>query len=245
MTATRNIKLTIEYNGRAFAGWQVQPGQRTVQGEIENAASKFTGEKISLLGAGRTDAGVHARGQAANFRTSCRRPLHKFQPGLNFYLPGQVRIVAVKEVPLSFHARFDAAYRTYRYCLNCQTNALDAGRVWTITHPLNISALDWAAEFVTGLHDFSAFCRVSSQKDDNRCLVYKSHWTYAPDFYIYEITANRFLHTMIRSLVALMINLAGGQTTKTEFKKIFAARDHTRLKMVAPPDGLYLTTVGY
>lgn len=245
MIEKRNIRLLIEYNGTKYSGWQFQPRQRTIQGEIQQALKKLTGHKPTIYAAGRTDAGVHALGQVANFRISHQLPVEKYRDGLNFYLPRDILIRKADVAPEGFHARFGAVYRRYRYIIGLERSALDRNRRWEIDYRLDFKILERAAELVRGEHDFSTFCVVSSQKEDNRCIVYESKWSDQEDAPVYDITANRFLHSMIRSLIGLMVDLGRGAIGMKEFKTIFASGDHTAVRHVAPARGLYLAAVGY
>lgn len=245
MVKEKNIRLIIEYDGTNYAGWQVQPRQKTVQGEIESALQKLTGQKPILFAAGRTDAGVHALAQVANFRIAHRLPVKKYRDGLNFYLPDDILIGEAGEVAPEFHSRYDAAFRSYRYLIARRRSALYHLQRWECSYDLNRKEMDRAAEYVRGEHDFSAFCVTSSQKEDNRCLVYESKWREENGLLVFEITANRFLHSMIRSLVGLMVDLGRGAIDMKAFKKIIAAGDHSALKHVAPARGLYLAAIGY
>jgi len=241
----KNVKLVIEYNGSAYAGWQYQPNQKTVQGEIETALNKLTREKITVHAAGRTDAGVHALGQVVSFRTKRRLSVEKYRDGLNFYLPDDILIRRAEEVSLDFDARYSAVYRRYRYQIGMERSALGHGLRWDIGFDLNLKMLESAADYIRGEHDFSTFCVLSSRKVDNRCLVYQSQWRRKGNVLKYEITADRFLHTMIRSLVGLMMELGRGDITMKQFSGIFNSGDHTAIRKVAPARGLYLVAVGY
>ncbi|MFH1699901.1 MAG: tRNA pseudouridine(38-40) synthase TruA [Candidatus Zixiibacteriota bacterium] len=241
----RNIKLKIEYNGAGYAGWQYQPKQKTVQGELENAIRKIISKKATLYAAGRTDAGVHARGQIANFRTESKLTPSKLRDALNFHLPNDILIVSAQEVPIGFHARFDAIYRRYCYNIASEQSAFDNERIWRMRMSLNRTALERAADYIIGDHDFASFCVSSSLKENNHCLVYRSRWAANNECLQYEITADRFLHTMIRSLVGLMIEFARGAITFKGFKEIFNDGDHSALPRVAPAQGLCLVEVGY
>jgi len=241
----KNIRLIIEYNGTRFSGWQYQPGLLTVQGEIESALKKLTSQKVAVIGAGRTDAGVHALGQTANFMITHDLPVVKYRDGLNFYLPAQIRIKQAEEVAPDFHARYDAIWRQYRYRIGFGRSALFGSRRWEIERGLDKMLLDKAATIILGEHNFATFCAVSSQKGSNRCLVYESRWEWQGSELSYEIIADRFLHNMIRSLVGLMVDVGTGGVTTRSFRELFRSRDHTALRQVAPPQGLYLVAVGY
>ena len=241
----RNIRLTIQYDGGGYAGWQFQPNQTTVQGELEKTLKKLTSKKVTLYGAGRTDAGVHALGQVANFRIAHRLPPEKYRDGLNFYLPDNIRILSSEEVPLEFHSRYDAIYRKYHYIIGLEHSALDRTRRWEINFRPDIQLLNDAAEHILGEHDFAACCVVSSLRENNRCLIYRSHWRQQGSELYYEIMADRFLHSMIRSLVGLMVETARGGLTMKRFREILGSGDRTAIRKITPARGLYLTAIGY
>jgi tRNA pseudouridine38-40 synthase len=242
--AAVNLKLTISYDGAPYAGWQYQPRQATVQGKIQEAFKRLTGREITVYGAGRTDAGVHALGQVANVPIDHPLPIEKYRDGLNFYLPDDILIREVTVVPLAFRARHDAAYRCYEYRIGL-TRSVIGRRRWEINRAPSRATLEAAADILCGEHDFSAFCVVASQKDNNRCLVYQSRWRQETDELIYEITANRFVHTMIRSLVGVMIGEKGKGGTAGKLRSLIAGQDHTAIDRVAPAHGLCLMEVGY
>lgn len=241
----RNIKLTIQYDGTEFSGWQYQPDLRTVQGEIQAALRKMTGDAVTLYGAGRTDAGVHALGQAANFRTASGLAVKKFRDGLNFHLPHDILIHSAEEVQSDFHARYDAVCRRYQYQLGTAISLVDRDRRWEVRERLDFDRMDAAADWILGEHDFSAVCVMASRKPDNRCLVYHSRWREDAGGWRYEITANRFLHTMIRSLVGLMVDVGRGRMTVKKFRDIAGGGDHRAIPRVAPARGLCLIAVEY
>ena len=245
MVAPRNIKLVVQYHGLDYAGWQYQPKLRTIQGELEAAVYRLTGQRVTLHGAGRTDAGVHAVGQVANFTITHGLPIGKYRDGLNFYLPGDIVVREASLVSPAFNARFDAVYRQYHYLIGRHRSALDAERRWEMSEKLDIQLLEKAAEGIIGIYDFTACCVVSSQKDNNRCVVYASHWEDEGSVLCYQIIADRFVHSMVRSLVGLMVDVGRGTMTIGKFNKILAGGDHTAIRRVAPARGLCLVTVGY
>ncbi|MCK5127063.1 MAG: tRNA pseudouridine(38-40) synthase TruA [candidate division Zixibacteria bacterium] len=241
----RNIKLIVEYNGSEYAGWQRQPNDNTVQGEIEMALQNLTKQKTAMYAAGRTDAGVHALGQVVNFSFNNVLPVQKIRDALNFYLPNDILIRSVEEVPPDFHARYNAVSRRYQYLVGLEKSALYRNMRWELSFPVDYDLLVEAAEYIKGEHDFATFCVVSSQKENNNCIVYQSEWTKLDKALKYEITANRFLHSMIRSLVGLMISLANGKINFQRFKEVFNSGDHTALPKIAPARGLCLVGVEY
>ena len=248
----RNIKLVIEYEGTAFAGWQVQPQQRTVQGEIIQAIFRVTDQRVPVIGAGRTDAGVHALGQVASFRIDHKLEAGRFRDAINYYLPDDIRIKESSEVDHGFHATRDARFRRYRYLFSNERSAIYRNLRWENPVSLNINRLHQAAEAVAGEHDFSPFCVVASRKEDNTCRIEWSRWRQVGPLLVYEIRGNRFLHSMIRSLVGAMVNIASEtqdansrNLTLERFRDIINAQTDERVVFTAPAHGLYLVSVGY
>jgi tRNA pseudouridine38-40 synthase len=248
----RNIRLLIEYRGTAFCGWQSQKDQVSIQDHITDAIRKTTGETVNLIGAGRTDAGVHALGQVANFRITHRLEPEKYRDALNYYLSDDIRIRESSEVPTTFHARFDASFRRYRYLVATRQSAIYRDLRWEISAQLDYDLLRRAAVATTGDHDFAPFCVVASRKENNDCQVDYAQWFRYGPLYIFEIRANRFLHSMVRSLVGAMTNLASVNQDRNErnltladFTDILTSSTDERVKFTAPARGLYLVSVGY
>ncbi len=250
--ALKNIKLLIEYKGTAFSGWQIQDGPKTVQSEIMEAILIVTGRRVEVIGAGRTDAGVHALGQVANFHIDHRLEPGRYRDALNYYLPEDIRVRESAECEPEFHARFDATWRRYRYLLSKEKSALYRELRWENTSQIDIAQLQEAACSVIGEHDFSPFCVVASRKEENRCHIFSSRWYQYGPLLIYEIRGNRFLHNMVRSLVGAMVNLATVKQdhnvlnlTLPRFRDIIGSQTEERITFTAPPHGLYLVSVGY
>lgn len=251
--AEKNIKLVIEYDGSRFCGWQSQKNGDSVQDEIERAVNKTTGHTIDLIGAGRTDAGVHALGQVANFKIDHNLEVLRYKEALNFYLPKSIRIKSATETALSFHARYDATFRRYRYLVSeGEKSALYYGQRWETGEKIDLELLKAAAKLVSGEHDFTSFCVVSSRKEDNYCRIERSEWRSLGPLLVYEIRGNRFLHSMIRSLVGSMINLSLRthdknklNLTLAQFENIIKSGTEERMTFTAPAHGLYLVSVGY
>ncbi len=247
-----NIKLTIEYNGTPYSGWQSQKNGETIQDIIQDAILKTTGIEIKLTAAGRTDAGVHALGQVANFRIAHHLEAEKYKDALNFYLPDDIRIQKSETVDISFNSRFDALSKIYRYIIGFEKSALYYDYRWEIPEQLNTDVLLESSEFIIGEHDFAPFCVVSSRKENNLCNIETAFWRFENNQAILEIKGNRFLHSMIRSLVGAMVNIARLKQDKNKqnltlesFRDIIESSTGERVTNTAPAQGLYLVSVQY
>lgn len=250
--AVENIKLLVEYEGTAYCGWQIQENGDTIQGRLTEAVLKVTGREVSLIGAGRTDAGVHALGQAANFQIEHDLDPKRYAAALNYYLPDDIRVLQSEAAPASFHARFDAKQRRYRYLVSGEMSALYRNLRHHYRPRVDFERLQTAAERVAGEHDFSPFCVVASRKENNVCRVGHSRWYCFGPLLVYEIRADRFLHTMVRSLVGAMLNLATVKhdrnqlnLTLADFSDIITVPGGHRVAFTAPACGLYLVKVIY
>lgn len=247
----KNIKLIIEYDGARFCGWQRQANQASVQQFIEETIEKATGVKTTLYGAGRTDSGVHAMGQVANFRTESSIPPERFSLALNQLLPSEIHIHESSEVTETFHARFDATARTYLYRLSTQRSALERNRRWEFNGDIAFDKLNEIAKLFTGDIDCSALCVPGSLQEMNRCLIFESQWQTSGTEYHYTIRANRFLHSMVRSIVGFAVRFASagprgsGELTLQRVADILTAGEWTTDHVIAPPQGLYLVKVDY
>ncbi len=241
----RNIKLILEYEGTRYHGWQYQENARTVQAVVEEALFKLTGERRRVVGAGRTDRGVHARGQVANFFIEKDLPLHNIEMGLNAYLPRDVVVKQAEEAPSAFHARFSATAREYQYFISPRPTAMMRHFSWPFFLPFEPELLHQTAKRIVGEHDFGAFARMEVQSKHKRCLVIEAHWRYENGLWIFRIVANRFLHGMVRTLVGTMMDVARGKLTVETFEHIFRSKDRRQAGPAAPARGLVLEAVYY
>jgi len=248
----KNIKLVIEYEGTNYSGWQSQDGPNTIQDEIQNAVYKVTNCNVNLTAAGRTDAGVHAQGQVANFQIEHSLEPERYKDAINSYLPDDILIKSSQEVSAEFNARRDAIFRRYRYLMSPEKSAVFRHLRWFQPQPVQFEKLQEAAQMVLGEHDFSSFCVTSSLKENNHCLIEFSRWFKYGPLFICEIRGNRFLHNMVRSLVGSMVNLAlvnqdqnSLNLTLGDFKNMLSSQSKERAVFTAPPHGLYLVSVGY
>ena len=244
----QTFKLIIEYDGAAFHGWQRQKTDRTVQETIENAVAVMTREKVTVIGSGRTDAGVHALGQVAGFKTRSRLDARAFLNGLNSLLPADVVVRACDPMPDTFHARFDVTSKRYRYHILNRPIAPAIGRqfVWHIRKPLDTAAMTDAAAIFMGRHDFKAFEGAGSPRDHAIRTVTDSTLAITGDGKLtYDIQANGFLRFMVRNIVGTLVEVGLGKIDKQDVRTILQSKDRSRAGATAPPQGLFLVDVSY
>jgi tRNA pseudouridine38-40 synthase len=239
-------KLLLEYDGTNYVGWQIQPNGTSVQSELEKALAQILQEPVATVAAGRTDAGVHARGQVASFRTSALVQVQLLRKGLNGVLPSNIAVLSCEPMPDDFHARHSAKGRRYSYCLATKPTAIARNFSWYVGgYQLDRDLLAGCASMLLGEHDFSSFCKAHSSTDDFVCKLEQSRWTETASSLVYEIKANRFLYTMVRTIVGTMVEVARGHRRAGEFQEILEARDRTRAGMAAPAKGLFLEEIQY
>ncbi|MBN1998804.1 tRNA pseudouridine(38-40) synthase TruA [candidate division KSB1 bacterium] len=241
----RKIKLVIEYDGTDFCGWQSQPGVRTVQDVLEKVLFLLTQESIRTISAGRTDSGVHARGQVVHFVTEKSMHPEVFQRGGNAYLPSDIRILDAEEVDERFHARYSAKKRTYSYTICFKPKAISRQYAWFVPYPLEVQKMCRACSVILGEHNFKSFCKANSPVINHVCHIYHAEWKAIADGSIFVITANRFLHNMVRILVSAFVELGKNRFTMRNFRDVIEAMDRTCAPATAPPYGLVLEKVEY
>jgi tRNA pseudouridine38-40 synthase len=237
----------IEYDGSAYAGWQAQRGAPSIQQLTEEAFSSVANEVVSLVCAGRTDAGVHARGQVAHFETNAVRPLRGWVLGANTHLPRDISVSWIVPVPAHFHARYSAEARTYRYFIYNRSvrSALVEKRAAQIHRPLEHERMREAATAFVGEHDFSAFrsseCQAKSTVRRLTRLVVEREGAWVT----VEITGNAFLHHMVRNLVGVLMEIGRGEQPVQWAREVLESRDRTQGGVTAPAEGLYMWSVEY
>ncbi len=262
MNQFRNLRLLISYDGTDFHGWQRQPDAPTVQDRLESAIERILGEKVQVYGSGRTDAGVHALNQVANFQTACRIPCENLLKALNNTLQPTVRIKDVSEVPLRFHARKDARSKTYRYrILQAPVASPFLNRfIWHYPFPLDVRRMAQAAKLLKGEHDFTSFAAadalvaqvllpVQREKAETTMVrtIFASRILRRPRtcMLIYEVTGSGFLHHMVRNVVGTLVEIGRGKLGPIDITRILEARDRTLAGPTAPAQGLCLVKVNY
>lgn len=243
----RNIKLTIEYDGTDYHGWQIQPNAITIQAALQETLTKITKTQTQIIGAGRTDTGVHAAGQVANFHTHSQIPLISFQKALNATLPRDIVVIDVEEVSIDFHARFSAVSRTYRYTIlnRAYPSALLRNSAYFFPNPIDMRGAATACQSLVGRRDFSSFQRSGSERLNPTCEIYRCRCWQERDLVYFEIEADAFLRGMVRAIVGTILKLHDQEESVNQLHGILDARDRSIAGASAPPHGLSLLSVKY
>lgn len=248
LSATRRIKLTLQYDGAGFYGWQVQPGVRTVQAELEAAISRLTDGPVTVIAAGRTDRGVHATGQVASALVPEKWTAAALLRSLNAILPADMWIVSAVEVAPSFHARYDAVSRSYTYRIGTRADAASPFRrrwCWPLGHDLSLRALQDAAARFMGTHSFAAFAKAGQPERGELCTITAAEWTAWECGVQFDVSANRFLHHMVRYMVGTMVDVALKRRPASDIDRLLGDRGELETSPPAPPEGLFLANVHY
>lgn len=246
----RTLQLVVHYDGAGFSGWQRQARGRTVQGTMEDALGRLCNAPVAALGSGRTDAGVHARGQAVGVRVAVKWSAAALRRALNAVLPHDVWVAAAHEMRPEFHARFSATGRSYSYYVGTDEGAHSPfRRRWehAARGSLDRAALDAAAALLEGTHVFRAFAvkGTAPETDDHRCTIRRARWLERPGGFVFEIEANRFLHHMVRFLVGTMLDVGAGRRPVGDIPLLLLAQDNKEVSVPAPAHGLFLDRVDY
>lgn len=243
----RNIKLTIEYDGKDFNGWQKQPNKLNIQGEIERAIGEITGEKVELNASGRTDAGVHALGQVANFKTNSSIPVEKIPIAINTKLKRSIRILDAEEVEERFHSRYNCKRKTYRYIINNSLNGTAIYRDLEYNYPqnLDVEAMKEAVQYFIGEYDFKGFKASGTSSKSSVRTIYEAKVEKENDRIIIELTGNGFLYNMVRIIAGTLIEVGSGKILPEKIPEIIQSGDRQRAGKTLPPQGLYLVKVEY
>lgn len=243
----RNIKLTIEYDGKEFGGWQKQPNKLNIQGTIEKAIEEITGEKVELIASGRTDAGVHALGQVANFKTNSNIPIEKIAIAINSKIKKSIVIKNAEEVEERFHSRYNCKRKTYRYIINNskQGTAIYRNLECHIPMKLDVEKMNIAAQYFIGEHDFKAFkASGTSSKSSVRIIYDAKVYTNNDRIYI-ELTGNGFLYNMVRIIAGTLVEVGLNKINPEEIINIIQLEDRKNAGKTLPAHGLYLVKVNY
>ena len=244
----RNIKLVIEYDGKEFNGWQKQPNKLNIQGNIEKAIERITNEKIDLMASGRTDAGVHALGQVANFKTNSNIPIEKFALAINSNLKKSILIKSAEEVDEKFHSRLSCKKKTYRYIINNSKygTAIYRNLETNIKEKLDVEKMQEAIKYFEGEHDFKAFKASGTSSKSSVRTIYKAKKKKKDNDRIYiELTGNGFLYNMVRIIAGTLVEVGMGKIQPEEIKEIIKSQKRENAGKTLPPQGLYLINVEY
>jgi tRNA pseudouridine38-40 synthase len=257
---SRILKITVGYDGTRYVGWQRQATGDSVQGLLEGAVARFEGNPVSVQGAGRTDAGVHALGQVASVQVTCDHPVETLARGLNAWLPPDIRIAKVEDAPPEFHARFSARSKTYRYLLRNtpRVSPFERSYVWHVPETLDVPAMQAAAKALAGTHNFSSFCSAGSNVRDGVRSVSRSNIHYIDADLVpyvptgkertllaYEVSANGFLRHMVRAIVGTLVEIGQGRRSVASMAKLLEGGNRAEAGATAPPHGLFLVAVDY
>ena len=243
----KRILLTIEYDGTFYSGWQKQPNMRTIQGEIEEAIFKSTGEKVEVFGSGRTDAGVHAYNQTAHFDINAPVPVEKLPYILNNVLPKDINIKSAKEVEENFHARFSIKKKIYLYKIynNNQKNVFLANSAAWIKNPLDLTKMKEVALLLKGKHNFKGFCSANTSASDFEREIFDIEIERENDFVFVTISGSGFLYNMVRIIVGTMVDYSSGKITYEQIKKALEEGERSCAGQTMPACGLYLKETIY
>ena len=244
----KNIKLTIEYYGKDFNGWQKQPDKLNIQGTIEQAIERITGEKVELNASGRTDAGVHAIGQVANFKTNYELPIEKWPLALNANLKKSIVIKSAEEVEERFHSRLTCKKKTYRYIINNSKygTAIYRNLETHIPQKLDVEKMKNAVKYFEGEHDFKAFKASGTSSKSSVRTIYKAEVIEMPDERIYiELTGSGFLYNMVRIISGTLVEVGLGKIKPEAIPEIIESKQREQAGKTLPPNGLYLVKVEY
>ena len=243
----RNIKLTIEYDGKDFNGWQKQPNKLNIQGTIEQAIKSITGEDVELNASGRTDAGVHAFGQVANFKTNSQIPIEKFAIAINSRLKKSIVIKKAEEVDERFHSRLNCKRKTYRYIINNSENgtAIYRGLEYHVPMKLDYEKMNEAIKYFIGEHDFKAFKASGTSSKSSVRKILDGNVRKEGERVIIEVTGTGFLYNMVRIISGTLLDVGLGKIKPEDIPSIIESKDRTKAGKTLPAHGLYLLQVNY
>lgn len=244
----KNFRMTIQYDGSRYSGWQKQGNtQNTIQGKIEDVLEKLTNEEIEIHGSGRTDAGVHALGQVANFKCNASLSETELMDVLNSYLPLDIRVINLKEAEPRFHARLNAKKKQYRYTINTNTvhDVFNRKYQYHLPEALNLEAMQEAIFYLQGEHDFKSFCDNKRMKKSTVRTIYEIKLTLENGILTIDYLGNGFLYHMVRILTGTLIEVGQGKRGPEEIPDIIRAKDRSASGFLAPAEGLTLIKVEY
>lgn len=241
----RRIKLTIAYDGTNYAGYQVQPNGNTVQAEVETVLAKMHGQAVKVVASGRTDARVHAKGQVIHFDTHLSMPADRFVKALNAMLPDDILVQSAEEVDASFHARYGAKRKEYRYFIRTDVDPFRRNHAVTVTYALDREQMRQALRMLIGTHDFTSFSVTKSEVVDRVRTIYEAELVEAGDEMYFRFVGSGFLYNQVRIMVGTLMEVGRGKYEPADVSRMLAAKDRRSAGITAPPHGLYLWNVNY
>jgi tRNA pseudouridine38-40 synthase len=243
----RTLKITLAYDGTRFVGWQRQAEGESIQGVLEEALARFEGAPVTVHGAGRTDAGVHALAQVASVQLTCGHDVETLARALNAQLPEDLRVLEVAEAPPDFHARFDARTKTYRYQIRNGgvASPFDRAYVWNLPERLDLEAMRTAARTLIGRHDFAAFQSIGTSLPDSVRTIQRSDIRTEGGLVLYEVTGDGFLRHMVRAIVGTLVEVGRGWRQPDNVAALVAGGTRAQAGATAPAHGLFLVRVDY
>lgn len=241
----RRIKLTLAYDGTNYVGYQVQPNGNTVQAEIEAVLAKMHGQAVKIVASGRTDARVHAKGQVIHFDTHLSMPSDRFVKALNAMLPDDILIHSAEEVDSSFHARYGAKRKEYRYFIRSDIDPFRRHHVVTVTYTLDAERMRQALRMLVGTHDFTSFSVTKAEVEDRVRTIYEAELVETDDELYFRFVGSGFLYNQVRIMVGTLLEVGRGKIEPVDISRMLAAKDRRSAGITAPPHGLYLWNVNY
>lgn len=244
----KNYRMVLEYDGSRYDGWQKQGNtEQTIQGKLEHVLERMTGKPVEVHGSGRTDAGVHALAQTANFHGDTKRKEEEIKEYLNRYLPEDIRIKTVEPVEMRFHSRLNALEKTYLYQIEMgeKKGVFERKYIWGLFRELDIEAMERAASLLTGEHDFKSFCANKKMKKSSVRVIKGIEFEQKGSRLMIRYTGNGFLYHMVRILTGTLVEVGLGLRKPQDMKNILEAKDRSKAGFTAPPEGLFLEHIGY
>ena len=243
----RRIRLTVAYDGTDYCGWQVQNNGATIEGELNTALTQLTGQTVKVIGASRTDAGVHARGNVAVFDTESSIPPERFLYAVNALLPEDIVVVDSCEVAADWHPRHCNTEKTYEYRVLNQKlpDPMRRRDTYFVSFPLDLEKMRKAAGYLEGEHDFKSFCNVHTHVEDTVRTIYRLEVIREENVITFRVRGNGFLYNMVRIMVGTLLFVSEGKIKKDELKDIILSKERKRAGKTAPPQGLYLNKINY
>jgi tRNA pseudouridine38-40 synthase len=240
-----NYKMIIQYDGTKYSGWQIQENAKTVQQVLKDSVEQITQEEINLIGSGRTDAGVHALGQVANFKINKNLDLYKFKYSVNSVLPSDIAMIEIDEVDEKFHSRFNARKRSYIYLISKEKSPFYFRYSYLYNSKIDLIKLNGLTKIFLSEKDFSSFCKVNTEVDSKICNIFEANWRKSRNFYLFYIEANRFLYGMVRAIVGTLLRAIEVENPEKYIRDIFNSKSRESAADAVPAKGLFLFKVKY